>query len=512
MVKLSAPLGRDIRDSSGRIYRIVEYLDSGAFGDVFRAEDRKGHAVAVKVLRALPTRQTELVALLNEIELASKVRHPNVVEVLGTSTDQGDLGPYLVMELVEGSTLEAKLGASTQPIPLSQSLALMRGIAEGARAINAFLVHRDIRLSNILMAKATPKIADFGLSKIVGASTRSKTFKGGQHVAYMAPEGWQRQPNTPKIDVYSVGIVFHQILTGSHPLEHLLSDPADWQEWRDAHLSGQPAGLSETRTDLSSALQQIVTRMIAKRSQDRPDWDEIIATLDNANADTITEASPVAGAVLAAIRQQERAEAARLAAERAADSARNAHTIYERSCRSLVEQFDRLAHDFNRLYQGGAIRIGSDSGSHVLAGVGRRYELPTGENVTVTFFGKRDDGPALRGGTIAGGGILGSTRGASCNLVLLKEHPDDLYGRWLACFVRINAIANASRLLGTRGLTQHTVIPFGFSNEGDYWEEIHWANGGLHVFTYEIRSDMDQVFADVVESAIKGPDGTDRVV
>ena len=97
-------------------------------------------------------------------------------------------------------------------IPMPRAVEMMIDIAQGARAINEKLVHRDIKPDNILIEGKTLKIGDFGISKFVDESTRLQTFKGGQHIAYMAPEGWVGEANTFKLDVYAVGLVFFEIL------------------------------------------------------------------------------------------------------------------------------------------------------------------------------------------------------------------------------------------------------------------------------------------------------------
>ena len=112
----------------------------------------------------------------------------------------------------------------------------MIDIAQGVRAINERLIHRDIKPDNILIDDTHLKIGDFGISKVIDEQTRTMTFKGGQHIFYMAPEGWEGQTNTFKLDVYSVGLVFYEILTLNHPLRQFVPDPNDWRDWQKAHL------------------------------------------------------------------------------------------------------------------------------------------------------------------------------------------------------------------------------------------------------------------------------------
>ena len=125
----------------------------------------------------------------------------------------------------------------------------------------------------------TFKIGDFGISKFVDESTRLNTFKGGQHIAYMAPEGWQQLPNTFKLDVYSVGLVFHQILATKHPLLNKVVNPDSFLDWEKAHLFEQCPDVREMRKEVPLSLAQLLSRMVSKRSTDRPLWDEVLNIL-----------------------------------------------------------------------------------------------------------------------------------------------------------------------------------------------------------------------------------------
>src|SRR5579862_4585588 len=136
-------------------YTITDFLGQGAFGEVYRATgNTSGTVVAVKTLRLsdLPTGDAR-VALLNEIRAAQQVAHPNVVRVLFVNEgSSSSIGPYVFMEYVSGGTLLKLLrvheSTNTQ-IPLARAVEMMIQIAQGARAINLRLVHRDIKPDNI---------------------------------------------------------------------------------------------------------------------------------------------------------------------------------------------------------------------------------------------------------------------------------------------------------------------------------------------------------------------------
>ena len=134
-----------------------------------------------------------------------------------------------MMEFVSGGTLaellRAQQGANAL-IPLPRAREMLVDIAQGARAINERLVHRDIKPDNILIEGSRLKISDFGISKVIDEQTRTHTFKGAQHIAYMAPEGWEIETNTFKLDVYSC---WNGVLSGSTipQLNTLPHNPAD---------------------------------------------------------------------------------------------------------------------------------------------------------------------------------------------------------------------------------------------------------------------------------------------
>src|SRR2546423_878416 len=128
-------------------------------------------------------------------------------------------------------------------------------------------------------------IRDFGISKFIDESTRSHTFKGGQHIAYMAPEGWRNQANTFKLDVYSVGLVFYQILALKHPLASKVTDLGNFLEWERVHLYENCPDVRTFRNELPVSISQLLSRMVNKRPSDRPHWDEVLAMLTKPGID-----------------------------------------------------------------------------------------------------------------------------------------------------------------------------------------------------------------------------------
>ena len=184
-------------------YFIEGKLGEGGMGEVFRAVDtRLGRAVAIKTAREQLSDRFE-----REARVISSLNHPNVCTL-------HDVGPnYLVMELVEGETIAARLKSG--PLPVKTALLYASQIAAAlVEAHGKGIVHRDLKPGNIMIAKSGIKVLDFGLAK----SGQDETVTGSRAVmgtpAYMAPEQGEGKPADARSDIYSFGCVLYEMLTG----------------------------------------------------------------------------------------------------------------------------------------------------------------------------------------------------------------------------------------------------------------------------------------------------------
>ncbi len=185
-------------------YRVEGKLGEGGMGAVFRAVDtRLGRAVAIKITRAQFSDRFE-----REARAISSLNHPNICTLY-------DVGPnYLVMELVEGETIAARLEGG--PLPVETALLYASQIAAAlAEAHRKGIVHRDLKPANIMIAESGIKVLDFGVAK----STVDETITASRMVvgtpAYMAPEQRDGQPADARSDIYSFGCVLYEMLTGA---------------------------------------------------------------------------------------------------------------------------------------------------------------------------------------------------------------------------------------------------------------------------------------------------------
>jgi len=218
-------------------------------------------AVAVKLLADNLAGDEELrQRFLREARLAARLSHPNVVNVFDAGEDDGR--PYIVMELVEGETLA---GRGRMPPEEARGLALQaaRGLAH---AHEAGLIHRDIKPGNLLLRPdGTLKIADFGIARAAEttALTQAGTVLGT--AAYLAPEQALGEEVTPVADVYSLGAVLYELLTGRPPFEFdSLADLAQKQR----AMAIRP--VRELAPETPRALEDLVMRCLARNPEYRP--------------------------------------------------------------------------------------------------------------------------------------------------------------------------------------------------------------------------------------------------
>lgn len=206
-------------------YSVVAELGRGAMGTVYKARDEQLRSfVALKWLRPEWAQQEEARArLFREAQAARAISHDNVVTVHAVGLDTESGRPYLVMQMIEGETLAARLDRDG-PLPPREAAALVRQVADGLAACHARgLVHRDLKPSNIMYDRAAgrARITDFGLAAPLDTEEGARLTRTGQLVGtppYMAPEYIRApQDGDARCDVYSLGVVLYELLTGTLP-------------------------------------------------------------------------------------------------------------------------------------------------------------------------------------------------------------------------------------------------------------------------------------------------------
>ncbi len=245
-------------------YRIETLIGRGGMGAVYRAEDEGlRRKVALKVIAPeLAQDERFRERFLRESQIAASLDHPHVVPIYQAGEEQGVL--YLAMRYVEGSDL-AKLLAQEGALEPKRAVELLAQVAEALDAAHAKgLVHRDVKPSNVLIAEATGRehcyLADFGLTKRTGSL--SGVTAAGEIVGtleYVAPEQITGDPLDARADVYSLGCVLYECLTGQAPFPRATDVALLW-----AHVHEEPTPPSKARPDLPRELDTVLARALAK--------------------------------------------------------------------------------------------------------------------------------------------------------------------------------------------------------------------------------------------------------
>jgi len=201
-------------------YLVAEQIGRGGMGEVFaatRADGQFEKKVALKLVRGGCDTSFVLERFRNERQILAGLDHPNIARLLdGGTTDDGI--PYLVMELVEGAPIDEYCDA--HKLSITQRLVLFRQVcAAVAYAHQRLVIHRDLKPSNILVAQdGVPKLLDFGIAKILGASgSTDTTALRPMTPEYASPEQVRGDPISTSTDVYSLGVVLYLLLTGRSP-------------------------------------------------------------------------------------------------------------------------------------------------------------------------------------------------------------------------------------------------------------------------------------------------------
>jgi serine/threonine-protein kinase len=251
-------------DVVGR-WRLDDMLGEGGMGRVFRATDESGSQAAVKIVKAELARDTTFRKRFDrEAKVAQRVDHPHVVPVIETGEHDGL--PYLAQVFIRGGSLEQRIQRDG-PLPIADAVRICTAVASGLDALHGEgLIHRDLKPANILLGDdGTPFIADFGLAKDRDASVLTQAGQALGSMDYMAPEQIRGEDVSAQTDVYSLGCVMFECLSGKPPF-------ADRQGMRIlwAHLQEDPPDPLAARDDCPPDVAWALKQGLAKEPEERP--------------------------------------------------------------------------------------------------------------------------------------------------------------------------------------------------------------------------------------------------
>lgn len=263
-------------------YAILEKMGEGGMGIVYKAHDvLLDRFVAIKFLPPEMTHTIEATELfIQEARRASAVDHPNICTIYDISeTPTHQL--FIVMACTEGKTLRERLEGGTQGCRqeslfiVQESLPIITQIAEGLHAVHhRGIVHCDVKPDNIFISNSGQvKLFDFGISQLMGDSYKKASPSGT--VAYMSPERIQGLPFDHRTDIWSVGVIFYQLLSGRLPFRGTLLPELMYSIVNETHIP-----LTHHNHRLPKMVDLIVDRMLAKHAGDRfASMEEFLITL-----------------------------------------------------------------------------------------------------------------------------------------------------------------------------------------------------------------------------------------
>jgi len=254
----------------GYKYELLGVLGMGGMGAVYRARRHIGDEVVVKIL--LPNLSQESARFHREAEAAARVKHSNVVVIHDSDEARGELPAFIAMEMVKGVPLRHLLQSEGKLEP-ARAIMLMRRICAGVGAAHRLgVVHRDLKPENVMVVPPeedgeteTIKVLDFGIAKLLDRKVTQLTQDGMVlgTAYYMAPEQWRSEEVDARADVYSLGVMLYEMLTGEWPFTGRTRDVLMMK-----HLSEPPPSLTLDR-DAPSELEAVIRRALAKERDAR---------------------------------------------------------------------------------------------------------------------------------------------------------------------------------------------------------------------------------------------------
>lgn len=501
--------GSEIKDNNNNEYVLDEALGKGGFGCVYKAHRKSdGELFAVKTLTSDFKDENAILSFKKELQQSMVIESPHVIKYhyANDGIELSEYPPFIIMEYASDGDLRTIIDNQIQTGNMFSNEFIRKTclqLAEGMRAINGSLVHRDIKPENILISNDLLKISDFGLSKIAGEATRTKSFKGGGTIPYMAPEAWTFKENTIQMDIYSMGIVFYELATLSYP--YTINSGANEEDFKKEHLFGNVISPNSINRSIDPTIAAIIIRMLEKPLQKRyKSWESIIDDLGKV-IDTEDKYRDVLYMALSVRNEKDIKEQTRKTKEKEEEEKRNTHiklVKYQYESK-LLNPIKKFVERFNDLYPGeNKIRIGRNEYNDVSntiityintqsGTVSIRCEIIFKEN----FIREEQDWftetrrtvhyvPQVKNRDVLLWGVISDWTGIGFNVLLLKSSESE-YGDW---FLLENTNSGLARV--------EKVEPFGFDLD-EIKKEIYHINA-LHIYNSKLSELPDDYILEFV--------------
>jgi serine/threonine protein kinase len=252
-------------------YQVIETIGTGAHSRVMRGHDPLiDRAVAIKLFSPELARGEARARFLREARVVGQISHPSIVTLHDMGIEESTLTPYLVMELIEGQSLEKALSKGSIPFPTACNWAAQVAVALGV-AHRRGIIHGDVKPANVLISSENRiKLSDFGMARLASHDTGDTSLFGTP--AYWCPEQIHGRPQDARSDIFSLGAVLYEMLTGVSPFA-----ASSLQSVCNHVLSSTPLPVTQSNPSLPLALNDIVSACLAKEPQHRSASADLLA-------------------------------------------------------------------------------------------------------------------------------------------------------------------------------------------------------------------------------------------
>lgn len=449
----------------------ITYVDKGGMGEIYKGEDVvNNRSVAIKVITL--TDEVESQLLREEAHIALALDHPNIVKTyfFGEFSDSIGTHMYTVMEYCEKGNLRRILKNMSMMIPIEIIIQYFHEILSGLQSAHQKIIHRDLKPENILIGDdGSLKICDFGIAKYVNMQTRTHTFKGAGSLPYMAPECWTMDSNTFGMDIYSMGIIFFEIMTLKMPF-----NGPTLLDFQNQHLHSPLPAINKYRNDVPIVLAAIIKKMTNKNSRERyNNAGEVVEALNalGRSQNRKFNLEPLLKNVHEIVSKQAEEQ---LAKQRNEVEAVNRNSSLNYSIRSLFDQFETIIGEVNESLQESKIECkkmivesNAYASTFLINFMGKRavieffndnlVEYPNQQREKHNDWQKRHNGFVMEpyipdfietdSVILTGRAVFRTSKSGKIpgyNLVLRKDHKEDVHGDWYVCKFIDNSWSSAS--------------------------------------------------------------------
>lgn len=498
-------------------YQEITYFRKGGMGEIYTSYDITNNSK--KAIKIVPIEnEYEFQLLKTEFEISVQLKHKNIIntEYFDEFFAHDVKYIYSIMPFNEKGNLRNLLEKQTELISLNDSLKLMIDLTNGLEYAHQSIIHRDLKPENILVNDNLElQICDFGLAKLVNMKTRTKTFKGSGTMPYMAPECWMFDSNTIAMDIYSLGMIFYEILT----LEMAFTGKTEF-EIRNKHLYEPLPAISIIRKDIPIRLVEIINKMTNKRPQERySSMKEVVEALMKISQDSEqkkqSKIESLADKANQKITKQEQIE---LIKQREQEQINLELNFFNFAKNNIFNDFTTIINELNENLERNKIYINKSSNSFTARFMDKSFSISFYPHSDISKWVETRKNKFIQNQVQQYGGVLQSfsatyiekdnvlligkmnlnnhsrnSRPWGYNLILRKDNLDDFYGEWWVVWF------NDSPLINKYPLDNHYAIEI-----PEFYQEYEFGRERvMHIRTMNMKRLKEEGMDIIIEKILE---------